>query len=131
MTPIEDRVMNVTFSIKQRVTADKWEHVDVNAIAGKTLEEMFLGFEGQEIVAEVIFGEEKFYFCGNSHWTERMSRKGKAVSFIAAVDILRDRRPELLGEIIPGIDEVAEVFHGSVMEDCTMTGTVEKQTSEG
>jgi len=131
LTPIEDCAMNATFSIKQRVTADKWEYVDINAIAGKTLEEMFLDFEGKEIVAEVIFGEEKFFFCGTPHWLERMSRKGKAVSFNAAVCILRARRPELLGEVIPGIQDVAEVFPGSVIESCTMSGAGERQKDEG
>jgi hypothetical protein len=131
MTPIEDLSMGVTFSIKNRITAGKWEHVDINAIAGKTLEKMFLDFEGKEIVAEFVFGEEKFYFCGTPHWTERMARKGKAVSFITAVDILRTRRPELLGEIVPGIQDVAEVFPGSVMEGCTMSGSGERQKDEG
>jgi len=86
---------------------------------------------GEEIVAEVIFEEEKLYFCGTTRWVERMARKGKAVSFISAVDILRERRPSLLGEIIPGIQDVAEVFSGAVMESCTLTEAGEKQKGEG
>lgn len=119
--------MGLSFSIKKR-NGDAWEHIDLVTVAGKTLEEMFLNFEGGEIVAEVVVDGERFFFCGNGHWLERMQRKGKAVTFLQAVDMLRSRCPHLLGEKILGVQEITEVFSGpSVdMETCSQENSASK-----
>lgn len=106
--------MQVVFSIKRRSgDTGEWQPVSVNDLAGRQLVDMFTSYDGQEVVAEVILGEERFYFAGTSHWQERMSRKGKAVTFAAGLEILRERRPSLLEEYIPTAEEVAGIFGGS------------------
>lgn len=112
--------MNVNFSMKQR-KGDKWEHIDLAAVAGKTLEEIFRESVGKEVVSEIVIDSERFYFCGTAFWLERMQRKGKAAMFLQAIDILLARCPHLLKNKIPGVQEVADVFHepGATMETCT------------
>ena len=112
-----DGAMQVTFSIKERnVDTGEWRLLGVNTLAGKPLEEMFTLFAGKEVVAELTIGEERFFFCGTDFWLERMSRKGRAVSFAAGLEILRTRRPELLQEVIPLVEEVAGIFEGATVQ---------------
>ena len=104
-----DAVMQFKCSMKQR-NGEKWEFVDISTIAGKPLEAIFHAFDGKEIVAEFELNNDRFYFCGTPYWQERMTRKGKAVSFLQAVEILRKTSPKLLREEIPGLKVVADVF---------------------
>lgn len=103
--------MNLACTIKQK-NGDKWELVPLSAVAGKTLEQILNDCDGKEIVAEFVIGGKRFYFCGTPHWLERMNRKGKAVGFQQAIEILRQRRPELLREEIPGLRDISDVFPG-------------------
>ena len=109
--------MRVVFSIKERsVDTGEWKFISVNALAGQPLEVMFNAYAGKEVVAELVIGEERFFFCGTDHWLERMRRKGRAVSFAAGLEILRQRRPGLLQEIIPMVEEIAGIFEGSTLQ---------------
>lgn len=111
--------MQVIFSVKRRnADTGEWKPVSANDLAGRQLVDMFTSYDGQEVVAEVILGEEKFYFAGTDHWRERMSRKGKAVTFAAGLEILRERRPGLLEEIIPTVDELVGIFGGTAEQSC-------------
>lgn len=112
--------MDVTFSIKQKSGAD-WELIKIESLAGKTLEQSLCGFAGKEVVAEFIIDGKPCYFCGTAHWLGRMSGKGKAVSFDRAIDILRERNPQLLQAIIPGLPEALRVFPGSEIESIEIT----------
>ncbi len=78
---------------------------------------MFTGYDGREVVAECTIGDERFFFCGDDHWRERMSRKGKAVTFAASLEILRARRPDLLQEVIPFVEEIAGIFEGATVQE--------------
>jgi len=98
------------FSIKERTEAGQWKDLQLEGLAGKSLETLFKDLDGKEIVAQLEFAGEVLYFCGTKHWIERMSRKGKAGSFTAAVEILKQRRPDLLKEEIPTPVAVAEIF---------------------
>lgn len=106
--------MQVSFSIKRRnPDTGEWKAVSVNDLVGRQLVEMFTSYDGQEIVAEFIIGKERFYFAGTEKWRERMSRKGKAVTFAAGLEILRQRRPAILEEYIPAVEELVILFGGS------------------
>ena len=98
------------FSIKQRTDAGQWKDLELEEIAGKPLEKLFIDLAGKEIVAQIDLAGEVLYFCGTQHWVERMSRKGKAGTFAAAVEMLKQRRPDLLAEAIPTPAIVADIF---------------------
>lgn len=109
--------MIVTFSLKERDNATgQWKDIDVNSVAGLTLAELLAGFSGKEAVAEFVIGDFKCYFCGDQKWLERMARKGRAVLFETAADVLRERCPELLNEVLPEVDTVAGVFEGATLQ---------------
>lgn len=115
--------MQVTFSIKRRnADTGEWKLVSVNDLAGRPVETMFSTYAGEEVVAELVISEERFFFCGTEHWLERMSRKGRAVSFAAGLEILRQRRPDLLQEILPHVDTIAGIFEGSTVEKVSFHG---------
>ena len=118
------QTMQVVFSIKRRSgDTGEWQPVSINDLAGRQLVDMFTSYDGQEVVAEVIIGEERFYFAGTDHWQERMSHKGKAVTFAAGLEILRERRPSLLEEYIPTAEELAGIFGGTATADQPLTPT--------
>jgi hypothetical protein len=120
MTPTEP---NVTLSVKERnAETGQWTNIEAAVMAGKTLEAVLLSFADREVVVEVKIGEQRFFFAGTAHWMERMQRKGRAVLFAEAVELLRQKRPSLLTEIIPHLDEVASVFPGARVESFTLEG---------
>jgi hypothetical protein len=123
--------MEVKCSMKQR-NGEKWEFVDVSAIAGKPLEDIFHEFDGKEIVAEFVIDDKRFYFCGTPFWQARMTGKGKAVSFLQAAEILRKTSPGLLREEIPGLRVVADVFPepGAVLESYSTGDPTDKNGGE-
>jgi hypothetical protein len=98
------------FSIKRRSDAGQWVDLALESVAGKALDVLFQEFEGQEIVARLELAGENLYFCGTDLWIERMSRKGKAGSFTSAIEILQQRRPDLLKETLPTPAAVADLF---------------------
>jgi len=104
----------IMIAIKQRDESGRWHHVYAADLAGKTLLQFFQDSVGREIVAEVNIEGRRLFFCGTEHWRERMNRaeKGEAISFDQAIQRLKQIRPELLAEKIPGLDIVADVFEG-------------------
>ena len=104
----------ITIAIKKRDDLGRWEPIAAADLAGKTLLQFFQESEGREIVAEVNLEGRRLFFCGTDLWLERMSQqdKGEAISFGAAIQRLKQIRPELLAEKIPGLDIVAAVFEG-------------------
>jgi hypothetical protein len=114
---------DITLSVKER-SADtgEWRNIEVNALAGKTLEATLQSFAGREVVVEVKIGEQRFFFAGTAHWAERMQRKGKAVLFGEAVELIRQKRPALLEETIPLLAEIDEIFPGARVESTTFSG---------
>lgn len=106
----------VKFEIKKRNEAGQWKHLDVGVFAGKTLKEVFLDLDGQEVVIEFLIDSKRCFFCGSNYWIERMQRKGPAVSFHEAINRLKDTRPDLLAEIIPAADIINKVFPGAEVD---------------
>jgi len=104
----------ITVSIKKRDEAGQWKLIPAVDMAGKSLLQFFQESEGQEIVAEVNLEGRRLFFCGTERWVDRMKQqdKGEAISFNQAVQRLKQIRPELLAEKIPGLDIVADVFEG-------------------
>ncbi len=104
----------VTFSIKQRDDKGQWNLLPLTRYSGKTLEQVFVELDGQEVVAEFNLDGNLCYFCGTEQWLERMKRKGAAVSFGYAIARLKDTRPDLLTEVLPV--DIASEFGGEVEE---------------
>ena len=111
----------IKFEIKKRHESGQWKHLDVGVYAGKTLQEVFLDLDGQEVVIEFLIDEQRCFFCGNQYWLERMQRKGPAVSFDEAVNRLRDTNPDLLQEKIPAAEMINEIFPGAKVESYSLT----------
>lgn len=105
------------FEIKKRDTEGKWHKLPVTAFAGKTIRQIFTECDGQEIVVEFLIDGKRCFFCGTDHWRDRMSQKGQAVGFDYAIHRLGQIGPELLEEIIPGLDMVDAIFPGSTVEN--------------
>lgn len=115
-TPTEK---SVTFSIKQ-LTADGWELIPLEELAGKRLEDVLLAMDGRDVVAEFLIEGEKHYFCGTPKWVDRMRPKGKvAATFKEAVICMRLKWGHVLDGICPGA-EVNEVFPGCTVEQMTL-----------
>ena len=104
----------VKFSIKKRSARGDWQFLDVNEFAGKTLGEVFLSLEGQEAVAEFDIDGARCFFCGTEHWLAQMKKRGAAVLFSVAHARLQDTRPDLLQEVVPLADHIADIFGGQV-----------------
>ena len=115
--------MDIRFSVKKRnPDTGEWTFVDVNDLAGKNLQTWLEAYVGKEVVAEFVFGEEKFFFTGTERWKGRMARKGKAVMFEEAAKILQERCPDLLNEVIPKVDTVAGIFEGCTLQEINFSG---------
>jgi hypothetical protein len=113
--------MEITWSMKEK-KGENWDNLRLSAIAGKTLEQFFTESEGREIVAEFIIEDKPCYFCGTAYWMNRMGKKGRAVTFAQAIEILRAKKPGLLSEVISLLPEVSAAFPGAVIESHTQTG---------
>lgn len=111
MSPIE-------WSIKRK-EGENWQLIPLADLAGKRLEDAFVGFFGKDIVAEFVIGGQKYYFCGTDKWKSRMSAKGKAVTFTEAIEMLRVVNPAVLEQICPHGEVIEELFPGSRVEKCT------------
>jgi len=109
-------VAMLKFEIKRRNEAGQWKHLSISFFAGKTLHQVFLDLEGQEVVIEFLIDGKKCFFCGNQYWLERMQQKGAAVTFNDAINRLRDTRPDILQEKIPKADLIDEVFPGATVD---------------
>ena len=105
----------VKFEIKKRNEAGQWKHLDVGFFAGKTLQEVFIDLDGQEVVIEFLIDNERCFICGNQHWLERMQQKGTAVLFDEAINRLKNTRPDILEEKIPKADLISDVFPGATV----------------
>ena len=104
----------VKFEIKKRNEAGRWKPLDVSFFAGKTLQEVFAELDGQEVVIEFLLDADRWFFCGNRYWLERMQQKGTAVMFSDAINRLKVTRPDILQEKIPKSDLINDVFSVSV-----------------
>jgi hypothetical protein len=115
--------MEIIWSMKEK-KGENWDNLRLSAIAGKTLEQFFTEFDGREIVAEFIIEDTPCYFCGTTYWMNRMKKKGKAVTFAQAIEILRTKKPGLLTEIISLLPEVSAAFPGAVIESHRQTAAL-------
>ena len=106
----------VKFEIKKRNESGQWKPLDVSIFAGKTIQEVFLELDGQEVVIEFLIDGQRCFFCGNQYWLERMQRKGRAVTFDSAISRLKDTSPDVLQEKIPHSELINELFPGSTVE---------------
>ena len=104
------------FEIKKRNEAGQWKHLEVGFFAGKTLQEVFVCLDGQEVVIEFLIDNERCFICGNRYWLERMQQKGAAVMFDEAINRLKIKSPDVLQEKIPHAELISELFPGSTVE---------------
>ncbi|MHC1697755.1 MAG: hypothetical protein AB9919_06805 [Geobacteraceae bacterium] len=122
--------MEIIWSIKEKNGAT-WEMIQLSTLAGKTLQQFFEEAAGKEIVAEFIIGGKQCYFCGTTHWLERMKQKGSARTFDQAATLIQDRNPKLLQEVFPGLADIAETFPGTVVESFTAFQPTEQPEQAG
>ncbi len=106
----------VKLSIKIRDEHGRWKDLPVSDLVGKTLEQFFNESQGKEIVAEFELDGTKCYFAGTDHWIDRMSKKGKTISFEDAVTRLKEIRPDLLLDWLPDLGLVDEFFKCSTID---------------
>lgn len=104
--------MQIEWSIKRK-TDSGWDFIPLVEIAGKTLRQVYRSFIGQDVVAEFKINGQLRYFCGTEEWKKRMSKKGKAVTFLDAISLLSAVHPGLLDEVCPVPIMVAEEFPGA------------------
>ena len=111
----------VKFEIKKRNETGQWKHLDIGFFAGKTLRDVFLELDGQEVVIEFLIDGKRCFFCGNQYWLERMQQKGAAVTFDNAIERLKATRPDILEEKIPKADLINDVFPGATVQTTELT----------
>ncbi|RII29127.1 MAG: hypothetical protein CXR31_04490 [Geobacter sp.] len=111
----------IQFSIKERLDGH-WDFVPLSDLWGRSVRELFSGYSGREVVAEFLVNDydmpHRWFFCGTDFWLQRMAEKGRACSFAEAITILEERKPDILARVIPGLNDVIDLFPGSVMELC-------------
>jgi len=90
-------------------------------ITGLTLRQIFSKLDGSETVCEYTRADKTWYFCGTDHWRKAMKKRGTAVLFGDAVDLLESVNPAWLNEI-PVTAEMAATM--------TRLGAVEAQLFE-
>ena len=121
-TPTDGRCM-LRFSVKERLDGGRWENVQAEEFAGKSIKQALLALADREAVAELVIDGRSFYLCSSPHWVERMQNKGKAMLIKDAINTLQGKMSELLHETIPSAAAVAEVFPGATLEAHTTGGS--------
>ena len=101
--------MIITWSIKRK-TATGWEHPPLAELQEKRLLDILRAESGTESVAEFIMDGDTNYFCGTEVLRKRMLKKGKAITYDRAIQILHETNPALLEQICPDYHQAAEVF---------------------
>lgn len=98
--------------------ADKtWVPLPLVEFTGQTIEQLFLTLEGVQAIVECDFDGKKAYICGTEQWLEHYRKKGRpAYTVTEALERLRLRSPQLLGERVEDPLGVAELFPGSSVE---------------
>lgn len=109
--------------MKEKI-GENWSMINLSAIAGKTLRQIFTEATGREIVAEFIIEGKPCYFCGTTYWLNRMSKKGRAVTFAQAIELLENKNPGLLQEIIPHLKDIARIFPGATLQKHEQTASI-------
>ena len=105
-TPIkpEAEKPRLIWSMKQRINGE-WQNLPLNLLAGKTLRQVNVEQNGQDVVAEFVIAGEKCYLCGTDDLKKRMAKKGKAITFAEADTIMATVAPEDLDLICPPVPE--------------------------
>jgi hypothetical protein len=117
LRPVDGKKESTEFVFRERVDG-KWREVDLSTVVGKTIRELFLGWEGREVVAKATNG----FICGTKEWIDHYKARGdSACSFVDAVAIL-ERRGETaaLGHIV-WPEEWDGIFEGATLKSVTET----------
>lgn len=110
---------SISFRRRDKETG-KWECIPLETFAGHTVAEVLTGCDGEEVVAEINYGQWTGYLCGTEKWLEYYKKKGSAKSFREGVEILTAKGSPLMGALCPGetetLAEVNDVFAGAEVE---------------
>lgn len=101
--------MAITLSIKQRIKG-RWQFLQLADLSGKNLREVLQSVNNTDAVAEFILDDAKYYFCGTKYWLERMTTKGKVLTFEMLINKIERDAPQILDRPVPGLDLVDSIF---------------------
>jgi hypothetical protein len=95
----------------------KWSPIPLDELRGQTLGDIMAMFDGREVVAEYINGDQKAYFCGTEKWLEYYREKGfKVMGFAEATERIRKSNPGLVDWVAPIVEVASELFPSSSLE---------------
>lgn len=113
--------MTITWSLKRKGPKG-WELPLLSEMQGKKLRDVLTAEIGKETVAEFIICDKPHYFCGTEDLRKRMAKKGLAVTFERALEILSDINPALLNEPCPDYRGCSDVFPSAQLGQIDLIG---------
>ena len=90
-----------------------WRPLPSGQARGKTIRQLFQACAGHEVVVNI--GD--WYICGTDSWVNHYQKKGKAMSFLKAINKWQDSSQKEMLDVILLPENFADVFEGcSVIE---------------
>ena len=88
----------------------EWREYNLKLLEGKSVRQINSEFAGGEFVAKIVIHGHDCYLCGTEDLKRRMLKKGRAVTFVEASELLEAAAVDVLNSVVqPSVPQ--EVFN--------------------